>query len=284
MLCHKGIYIKTQDQTVPCGQCMPCRINAGRIWSSRIIQEWVTHGYGYFFTFTYAPDQLPLVLDEDGAPLGNLNKKPFLKWVNHTQEAIPFRYYAIGEYGNDTHRPHYHMAIFPREPTLIGEIRNSWKLGFTSIYELNNQRARYLANYTAKKLTKPTDYRLARSQEPEFRTSSRNPPLGAAFADAIVTRYQHPKMQKILAERGDIERTFRIENRLYPLGDYALTRIRKSLDIPLLHWERQVANDNYESWHNTQEALWEPKLAHAQETKINGQINSKRYRSTYLKV
>ncbi|AXL15098.1 replication initiator protein [Microviridae sp.] len=268
MICKKGIYVPKQELFAPCGQCMACRINKGRLWSARIIMEWLTTPeYSWFLTLTIDPIYEKHVVSEDGAPVATLQKKEFLKWLNNTieRETPGLRYYAIGEYGETTFRPHYHLAIFPKSADQVEKIQAAWTKGFTSASDLNHERARYLANYTAKKLTKDTDERLAPAQEPEFRTSSRRPPLGAAFVDNLHAHYLKPRAAKLVAERGDIERTFRIDGRIYPLGEWPLTKLRGKLGIPALHRDRIKANPNYLEYHETQNAEVDEYEAECQE-------------------
>ncbi len=271
MNCKAGIWIEDQNQSVPCGQCMACRINKGRLWSARIIMEWLQHpNYAFFITLTYDDAHVPYCCDESGTPIANLNKKSFLKWLDNAQTAVgPFRYYAIGEYGSYTFRPHYHLAVFPSQYCKVSELLAYWTKGFTSCTELNHARARYLANYTTKALTKATDERLQSHQEPEFRTSSRNPPLGATFVDLLAHHYTQGAAKRLLDSRGDVERNFRCDGKIYPLGNWALAKLRRLLSIPALHRDRIKANPNYLDFHECQEAECEFDDHHQQEHQLN---------------
>ncbi len=286
MNCKAGIWVEKQKQNVPCGQCMTCRINKGRLWSARIIMEWLQHPqYAFFITLTYSPEHVPYCYDDNGEPVENLNKKKFLKWINHAQTAVgPFRYYAIGEYGTDTFRPHYHMALFPSQHCKVSELLAYWTKGFTSCTELNHARARYLANYTTKNLTKDSDSRLQRHQEPEFRTSSRNPPLGSAFVDILAHHYTKGSAKKLLDERGDVERSFRVDGKTYPLGNWALAKLRKLVSIPALHRDRIKMNPNYLDFHECQEAECDFDDHHQQEHHIDATKTQGYYRGAGQKV
>lgn len=286
MNCKKGIWVPDQGMNVPCGQCMPCRINKGRLWSARIIMEWLyTEERCYFLTFTIAPEHECHVISSDGIPVATLEKKKFLKWLENSQRYTgPFRYYAIGEYGENTFRPHYHLAIFPKRSGQAEALPSLWQKGFTTIAELNHERARYLANYTAKKLTKDTDERLERDQEPEFRTSSKNPPLGSTFVDQLYLTYTRSPGSDLIKDRGDVERTFRIDGRIYPLGNWPLQKLRKKLGIPLLHRDRIKANPEYLNYHESQEAEWDLYEAENAEKYLNAKKNQKIYRGESQKV
>lgn len=278
MRCFSGI--TTQNGIVPCGQCMNCRINKGRNWTTRLLLENGAHweafkARGWFCTLTYDDENCPEI---DGHK--TLEKKRFLKWVNNRiNRTAPFRYYAIGEYGRLTFRPHYHMAIFPRSDRIIPTILGEWPYGFTSYAPLQGARARYLAQYTTKKLTKGDDPRLKEVMEPEFRTSTRNPPIGYPAVPSLVRKYRTGHGKKIVEERGDVERTIRISGEVYPLPRYILDKVRQELGIPLLHEER-LSHPGYERWHKLQEAEYCPDKAKTQErkrsveTKIRSQITT----------
>lgn len=226
--------------------------------------EWFEHaGPAWFVTLTYNPDNLP--------ENGTLEKKKFLQWIKDTQRrrSDVFRYYAVGEYGDKSHRPHYHMAVFLEHPAQIDSIRAAWEnKGFTQASELNTQRARYLANYTAKKLTKTGDPRLA-GREPEFRTSSRNPPLGSAFVEKV----GHSSQAKRIVElTGDAPRTFTFQGKQYPVGDWALGRLRTQLGVPDTVQGRREANPNYNRYYYQEGATWDPEAAN----KLREQIDAKK--------
>lgn len=147
---------------------------------------------------------------------------------------------------------------------------------------MDAKRAAYCAKYTVKKLTRPHDERLSEGMEPEFRTAARVPPLGTAFLDSLVRRYRHGPGAKIVADRGDVERSFRLNGKIYPLDEYSLRYLRKRLDIPLLHGERAAAHPNYLDWHETQEAECDPTTNQVMETRYHAKEKALRARRSSL--
>lgn len=222
--------------------------------------EWVECPLpSYFLTLTYAPEYLP-----DG---GTLEKKRFLQWLKDVQrrKSGPFRYYAVGEYGERSQRPHYHLAVFPEHVAQLYALEAEWTKGFVQATEINHARARYLANYTAKKLTKSADPRLE-GREPEFRTSSRNPPLGAEFIARLTAQ---ASLAKVVAQTGDVPRTFRIDGKIYPIGKWALAKLRHNFNIPQTHAGRCQANPAYLNHYPLEGAEWNPEEAEAMEIRID---------------
>lgn len=132
---------------------------------------------------------------------------------------------------------------------------------------MDQKRAAYLCHYTAKKLTKADDSRLQPDMEPEFRASSRVPPIGSAALPALVHPYRRGAGAKLLEERGDVERSVRIGGKVYPLDEFMLKKMREALGIPLTHTER-MAHPHYLLWHETQEAQWEPEIHRIKEKKL----------------
>lgn len=275
MRCFNGLSVK--GALVPCGKCQSCRVNHARVWAGRILMEQACHPTrAYFVTQTYDDQHLPRT--PDGVP--TLHKAEYKAYIDATRRRNgPFRYFAVGEYGDDTMRPHYHMVLFPRDDRQATSIAYDWDKGFITLDELTPRRARYIAGYAAKKLTKDTDERLASGQTPEFSKSSVRPGIGAEFARALVHTYR-TSLAHVLEARGDIERTFRVSGKIYPISRYVLDRARKELGIPLLHRDRCV-HPGYLIHHgNEQFAEKNPCEATKQKEKLNAQKKQRRLRST----
>lgn len=166
-------------QTVGCGRCIPCRIRRREQWATRILLESTEHPNNYFVTLTYDPKYLP--------KYGSLVKKHCQDWMKRLRHYLPtpVRYFAVGEYGSKTERPHYHAVLFTQEnaESLRDALASSWKVGFVTCSELTPARARYAARYTVKKMTTPFSCGLDRA--PEFAIMSRRPGLGLSAAERI---------------------------------------------------------------------------------------------------
>lgn len=94
--------------SVPCGQCRACRISKRREWSMRMLHESSCHDDAIFVTLTYDDNHLP--------PYASLQKRELQKFFKRLRRDLPdhrkIKYFACGEYGPQTERPHYHMIIF----------------------------------------------------------------------------------------------------------------------------------------------------------------------------
>lgn len=163
------------------------------------------HEFKCFVTLTYADEHLP--------PGGTLKKKHVQKFMHdlrrHTLfDGYPIKFFACGEYGDETLRPHYHLLLygvdFPdkkiysrsqRGDTLFTSdtLDKIWRLGQCKIGALTFESAAYCARYTLQKNGKrfPVGHyqKLDSSTgeiidvEPEFNLMSRRPGIGQSFFD-----------------------------------------------------------------------------------------------------
>lgn len=153
--------------------------------------ESLLHSASCFVTLTYSDEHLP--------PSGSVIPKDlqdFLKRLRWRINPSLVRYYAVGEYGELTNRPHYHLALFgyPTCSYMVSRysklrkncclhcdlIRDEWGKGNVSLGTLEKKSAAYIAGYVTKKLTAPDDPRLC-GRHPEFARMSRRPGIGVDF-------------------------------------------------------------------------------------------------------
>ena len=121
------------------------------------MHEFDYHKKGVFVTLTYSNEYLP--------PHYSLRKKDlqlFFKRLRKHFTLSKIKYYASGEYGEETHRPHYHAVIFgisPIEYRKIQEDRQVWHHGHVDIgYSVDQKSASYTAKYAAKRLGNQQDW------------------------------------------------------------------------------------------------------------------------------
>lgn len=193
--------------SLPCGQCIGCRVKRSREWALRCVHEAKLHEHNSFLTLTYSPESCP----KDGG-LVVKDLQDFWKRLSYrlvgSYSKRPFRYFACGEYGESNLRPHYHACLFgvdfsgDRElmrPSKFGNLYYSrmleaeWKHGFCTAGDLTYSSAAYVARYVMKKATgKLAEERYQRYDsstgeywlvKPEFVVMSRRPGVGSAWFD-----------------------------------------------------------------------------------------------------
>lgn len=214
-----------------CGQCMPCRLNRRRVWTHRILLEAKDHQHCTFVTLTYDDEHLPGLQSLEPRHL-----QLFLKSLRFAIEPDKIRYYAVGEYGDQSERPHYHIALFglpncargrtvPRLNRVCCEncnrVGEHWTYGYTYLGELNESTAAYIAGYVTKKLTNADDIRL-HGRHPEFARMSNRPGIGALYMDEVASTL----MEHGLDGSEDVPAALRHGSKLYPLGRYLRRRLR----------------------------------------------------------
>ena len=85
--------------TIPCGQCVGCRLERSRQWAVRCVHEASLHEDNCFITLTYNNESLP----EDGS----LNKKHFQDFMKRLRKK--YKNKKIGSFGHSTIFS-FHMA------------------------------------------------------------------------------------------------------------------------------------------------------------------------------
>lgn len=241
-----GFPIKLGKRSVGCGQCMPCRINKGREWTGRILLEArfiPNKERSTFLTLTYNDENVP-----SSGNLSHDDLSAFIKALRQDRNYTPYmRFFAVGEYGDRTERPHYHLILFGADPLKYELLfQEHWKKGFTKTGEVNVKSAGYTVGYTTKKLTKMGALGL-RGRIPEFARMSKRPPIGHLGVLDIIDKYTTKGGSAGLAKYGDITPVYRVDGKLYPLSYRAKKLIRTTLDInppvdnPIIEWEMNDA-------------------------------------------
>lgn len=177
----------------------------------------------WFTTLTYAPEHLPTS--------GTLIPRHLTLFLKRLRKTLPFRYYAVGEYGSKTNRPHYHALLFTEDRLDVPEaITAAWQLGLTHTGLASPEGMQYVAGYTLKKLTswKETHPGL----EPEFARMSRMPGIGAGAVPSLASAINTDAATAEIAERGDVPYAMRLAGHILPLGRFVRTRYRVEAGYP----------------------------------------------------
>lgn len=123
MIAAEYPHLASQIDEIPCGKCIQCRLQRSREWANRCMLELKTCENAYFLTLTYSDEHLKFAPYVDPGT-GETSTRPvlvpkdlqkFLKrlrfWCS-SRSSFPVRFYACGEYGESTQRPHYHLIVF----------------------------------------------------------------------------------------------------------------------------------------------------------------------------
>ncbi len=208
-----------------CGRCHACNRNKIRIWVGRLMTEWNHHAATSFITLTYNDKHVPC-----GNKLQKADLQKFLKRLRKRFYPEKFRFYAVGEYGDTTQRPHYHLILFGSRQLEEKEIEQLWPNGFTSLRPADEKNMAYTCGYTMKKMTKQKDPRLE-GRTPEFATMSMRPGIGTQMVDSLVSAYRTPTGKAALKATGYIGTRARRVGFMYPLGQTITQKVVKALEL-----------------------------------------------------
>lgn len=227
---------------VACGQCVGCRVDRTEDWATRIVHETSLHELSIFVTLTYSDKFLPA---GDSLVPGDLQL--FFKRLRKRHEPAKLRYFAVGEYGDQLERPHYHAVIFgidfadkrPHSKNENGDqlftsdtLDSLWGKGFCQFGRVTLQSARYVAKYCVKKVNGSMAAGHYGGREPEFARMSLKPAIGSGWyerfkeevypSDFVVVggkKRPPPRFYDRLLDREDED----------ALKDVKLVRVRKAL-------------------------------------------------------
>lgn len=102
-----GRYDIALQLSLPCGQCIGCRLERSRQWAMRCMHEASAFDSNAFVTLTYDDASLP--------PNGSLKYSDYQLFMKRLRKAIEpskVRFYMCGEYGEEEFRPHFHACLF----------------------------------------------------------------------------------------------------------------------------------------------------------------------------
>lgn len=194
---------------------MPCRFNRRRLWTARLLLESYAHGDAIFVTLTYTDDPWTLV------------PRDLTLFLKRLRKAVgrPVRFFACGEYGDQSFRPHFHAVLFGVSPLEHKLIYDAWGHGFVQVGEFNRRTAQYVCGYVCKKMNKWGDGRLL-GRVPEYVRMSLRPGIGSGVIDSISKQLMERGASLGVARVGDVPSEIRIAGKKYPLGRYLRSLLR----------------------------------------------------------
>lgn len=221
---------------VPCGRCPNCIKKRVSAWQFRLEQEQKHSITASFITLTYSDDHLPFT--EENIPHATLEKSDLQKFLKRLRkecikssiQPVPLKYYACGEYGTTTQRPHYHLILFNVPHPMLrysGIIERIWGKGHIQIDPCTPASIGYVTGYVMKKnmenqyihfkkiynpITKRNETHLTRTwknendkRNPEFATMSKH--LGEHYLTTSTIKYHHAHNNNYIVSKGGIKVT-----------------------------------------------------------------------------
>lgn len=172
---------------IPCGKCVGCRLEQSRQWAVRCMHEKRLHNASTFVTLTYDNKHLP--------PNNSLVKpdlQNFMKRLRH-ETGPGLRFFACGEYGDKSNRPHYHVLLLnasfdDQKVATTGpdyslytsdKLSKLWTFGNHVLGDVTFESCAYVARYCLKK--NQNGKTVSDGRSPEFLVMSRRPGIGADY-------------------------------------------------------------------------------------------------------
>lgn len=120
---------------VPCGTCVNCMVKKQQDWIFRLSQELKNSISNYFVTLTFNEENLKDIEKRE--------LQLFFKTLRNY--GATFKYFAVGEYGTESERPHYHIAFFGMNDITL--VEKYWTKGFVHIKPVYEESLPYLTSY-----------------------------------------------------------------------------------------------------------------------------------------
>lgn len=188
---------------IPCGKCLGCRLDYSRHWADRCMMELQSHESSYFVTLTYDDFHLPTTeyispITGEICDINTLRKEDLRIFIRHLRQHTgqKIRFFASGEYGTHSLRPHFHIILFGLKlddlvrisQNNLGQpyyssptISRAWcdsdgiPRGFVTVGEVTYESCAYTARYVMKKAGKDNSLFTDKGMEPEFTSMSTHP-------------------------------------------------------------------------------------------------------------
>lgn len=192
--------------SLPCGSCIGCRTGRATEWARRCSHEASSWEHNCFITLTYSEDHLPRH--------GHLEPQAFTRFIKRLRKYVSssgssvnrdgrfgVRYFACGEYGELSDRPHYHALLFNCgfsdlvsvgkdlfESAVLSEL---WPYGTNAIGKATGASASYIAQYSYKKVGQGDRARDGSKRPEHFLRMSLKPAIGSSYVSRFKSDLSH---------------------------------------------------------------------------------------------
>ena len=188
---------------IPCGKCLECRLDHARQWADRCVLEASQYDENCFLTLTYDDLHIPTIDDVrpdtgEVVKFKTVVKKDLQDFIKRLRDRVGYkkiRYFACGEYGDQSLRPHYHLILFNYKPAdleLISKsplgdeyfqsnfIKEVWPYGNNLVADCEWNSCCYVARYVVKKYKQDSYLKETKIEQP-FILMSRRPGIGQSW-------------------------------------------------------------------------------------------------------
>lgn len=213
MACYSPFHVeipgRLESVPVPCGRCPYCLQRRVSSWAFRLRKQDEVSKCSFFITLTYEKPPMSkrgfMTLTKRDIPLFFKRFRNFyryralnpdtgrMKWY---YDKVPqISYYAVGEYGSDNWRPHYHIIFFSAahytKDELMIKLYKAWDKGYIDVGTVTGASVAYVLKY----VQKPSRVPLHKNDDrlPEFSLMSKG--LGSNYLTDNVKDYHRENLQ-----------------------------------------------------------------------------------------
>uniref|UniRef100_A0AAU8AX18 Replication initiator protein n=2 Tax=unclassified Microvirus TaxID=338099 RepID=A0AAU8AX18_9VIRU len=266
---------------IPCGKCIGCRLDYSREWANRCMLELGYHESSYFVTLTYDDVHVPISYYADketgeALPAMTLRKRDYQLFMKRLRKRFSdqhIRFYACGEYGGKTHRPHYHAILFGLKlddlvlykSSLRGDryynsasFNSCWQdhdglqIGHCVIGEVTWNSCAYVARYVTKKLNgSMSGVYKEFNIEPEFVLMSRRPGIARQYFEDHPDLYEYDYISLSTDDGGRKIYPPRYYDKLFEVvhPDQMAEIKERRKDVAIKSMEAKLAKTSLDIWH-----------------------------------
>lgn len=148
MECLNPFYLRGEPTPLPCSKCPACLAKRINSWSFRLTQQDKISISSNFITLTYDNETIPRS-PNNFKTLDKRDLQLFFKRLRKSHRShTKIKYYAVGEYGAETMRPHYHIILFNSDPF---SVEKAWQKGYIHNGDVRGASISYTLKYINKK-------------------------------------------------------------------------------------------------------------------------------------
>lgn len=229
-MCLNPIYLQKLGFSVSCGKCIFCQMSKKRDWKLRCLLESTSHAFNSFVTLTY---------DDEHLVSNSLVKSDlqlfFKRLRKRLNNSIKFKYFACGEYGEDSLRPHFHILFFGLSDSLADYYCHlCWDKGLIDIGFLSSRSISYVVGYTVKKVFDDLDFYSRNNLQPPFQLLSQS--LGSDYIESHLFDIISDKFVRLGPHK-------------YPIPQFFRRKYNIDIKDSVSEYFEQLDRDIYEKYH-----------------------------------
>lgn len=176
---------------------MSCLVNKRTDWAFRLQEEHKVSKSAHFVTLTYDAKHL-----RTNESLCKRDLQLYLKRLRKKDENTRIRYYAVGEYGSKSGRPHYHILLFN---SIESHIRGAWvdsrhqSIGIVHVGTVGAASIAYVTKYIIQKDSYPD------GMEKPFATMSRAYGIGGHYLSDLMVEWHRVDDRNYTVRPGNLK-------------------------------------------------------------------------------